>query len=359
MKRFSHKLIVVLCLSSSILLLLTQPIENTYASPLHDDHTGINITQPKKLREEIIDFITPVSVQQAIDWAATNEVIILELRHYVTDATGIVHTSGVVLTADFAVATDPETYYNQTLRAMFTNLKAAELKRSRGSLQDELATPLSNVIEQLAISDRPVYGLLVSGSEESLTLLQQDANVSVVSELEINEALGPEGCSNTWAANTGYISVGPAASNRAAYQIVKWTSASRLNNLKACPNPTYEVELWLNNYDRRTYLSTTVKGWSSSLPRAYRDTNFSDGSNERSYTIGTADASQLVLNTSYYTWYETTTGNTSSDSGKVTGQRGERSPSFCYSSWCVWPKATAVYIRAWQLSVPSSRTWTY
>ncbi|MFH1318644.1 MAG: hypothetical protein ABIH71_06485 [Candidatus Omnitrophota bacterium] len=126
---------------------------------------------------------------------------------------------------------------------------------------------------------------------------------------------------------------------------------------------TPKHDFFLNNYDNKTYLDASqsspsgfpiVLYVSSNLPNPYLDTRFGDPEGEKAYSVGSLQASDILANTGF--WYGifivTNQGNTDIDSGKLQGQLGERSPSWVYSPWAVYSKATYNLIPAWSMPVP-------
>lgn len=123
-----------------------------------------------------------------------------------------------------------------------------------------------------------------------------------------------------------------------------------LMRLKACRGDTgtYEHEVWLNNYDGLHIMSpNAVQSWSSNMPSAYLDTPASDSGGELSFTVGTYQTQELKIDKKYSWTIIARGGNTDKDTAKITGQRGRRSPSWCYSEWCVFSDATQFIVNAW------------
>lgn len=94
------------------------------------------------------------------------------------------------------------------------------------------------------------------------------------------------------------------------------------------------------------------------MPDPYIDTGFADIEGEMSMTIGTGAAYQLDEGVYYTTYIRTAPGNTSSDSGKVNGQRGLNTcPIGATGGWCVYASETEPLLPAWQHSVPGADDW--
>lgn len=165
-------------------------------------------------------------------------------------------------------------------------------------------------------------------------------------------------CFGAWWPNSGFSSAGPAgvANRRFLFQDFHW-SADRVANLACYGNVTYEAEFRSNNYDGLRYFGGTT-AWGSNLPRDYLDTGFRDSSSEPSRTVGSADATRIAANKNYFTSIRTKLGNSSTDTAKLQGQRGHRSPSWCHITWCVFADATEPLVPAWQYMIPGSVRWT-
>lgn len=99
-------------------------------------------------------------------------------------------------------------------------------------------------------------------------------------------------------------------------------------------NGTYEHETIVYN----SGFAKPASGgyWASNLPRAYKDTQFKDST--ENFTVGSAAASSIATYTWYYTYYDLSPENASvaTTDIRINGQRGHRYPSWCYSTWCVW-----------------------
>lgn len=115
---------------------------------------------------------------------------------------------------------------------------------------------------------------------------------------------------------------------------------------------TYEHETQV--YDKN--FSDYGGYWSSNLPNAYKDTPFLDSIDN--FTIGSSKASSIVANTKYYTSMSLKSGSASSASVRIKGQLGHRSPSSCYSTWCIYADMTTPTLKS--LTAPASTvSWTY
>lgn len=100
--------------------------------------------------------------------------------------------------------------------------------------------------------------------------------------------------------------------------------------------------------------------WSSNMPNSYYDTPFSDTID--TFTIGTSNASSLKSNTQYWTYMALKQGSVSSASVIIKGQLGHRSPSWCYSTWCIFADMTTKRTKSlvsYTAPVYTKKSWTY
>lgn len=115
---------------------------------------------------------------------------------------------------------------------------------------------------------------------------------------------------------------------------------------------TYEQETQV--YDKN--FADYAGYWSSNMPSAYYDTPFSDSIDN--FTIGTFTGASLQTYTQYYTYMSLTAGSASTATVRIKGQKGHRSPSWCYSTWCVFADATTGTM-ALHNPAPSGMSWQY
>jgi hypothetical protein len=153
-----------------------------------------------------------------------------------------------------------------------------------------------------------------------------------------------------WWPYTGFINTDCCSEtgNRFVYQWMAWTEA-RLNALKnASGDPSnvgYEPDATYYNGDGATYLEDTVS-WTTNLPSPYLDTQFADPQERKVRTVGSADVSPMVLNSSnpitgtpeasYYTLIVSEDGGASTDTAGVQGTVVHREPPFCYLAACLF-----------------------
>jgi hypothetical protein len=162
----------------------------------------------------------------------------------------------------------------------------------------------------------------------------------------------------TWGSiQTGRITQGQYDGQRYIRQNFGW-NIPHLGWLMGCnPQATFEPDAVFSNYDGQHYFGRKLS-WASSLPDKYNDTQAFDSSDEKVYTVGTADVQQLQPNRTYYTLIRTAPGNSATDTGKVDAQAGVRFPAACHRTWCVFPEDTKFMIHAWDYSVPGTMAWS-
>jgi hypothetical protein len=115
---------------------------------------------------------------------------------------------------------------------------------------------------------------------------------------------------------------------------------------------TYEQETQVYNVDFADYDGY----WSSNLPSAYYDTPFADTIDN--FTVGSAEATSIVLYTQYYTHMALRGGPAATATVRIKGQRGTRDPDWCYSTWCIFAAQTTSSMAVF--TAPSNIIyWTY
>lgn len=157
---------------------------------------------------------------------------------------------------------------------------------------------------------------------------------------------------------------------RYVWQFMKWDS------INFSEEQTYEHDVFLYNYDEKTYLDGNTTAYPGCWPeltyaattwpaesRPYIDTRFnmymvSCDKDELAYTIGMAQASALQANVNYYTYIRTENGNDSTDKFKLRAQIGHRIPNFCYTTWCSFGDHSYDLVPSWSY-VPGTKNWTF
>lgn len=116
---------------------------------------------------------------------------------------------------------------------------------------------------------------------------------------------------------------------------------------------TYEHETQVYNKSFADYDNY----WSSNLPSAYYDTPFADTLDN--FTIGTSRAASLQNYTQYFTYMALRRGSASSATVRIKGQKGYRSPSWCYSTWCIFAQATSGSMATFTAPIYYSLSYSY
>lgn len=214
------------------------------------------------------------------------------------------------------------------------------------STLEEAATVASDGVEfsQVILSEAPAV------VPEGMTVVEKDnSDLALASDSD---------CGKTWWPNwvKGSAGASSVAGMRYGQTNFEWTTNSRLTALKCYDDVTFEPDFTTYNYDDLHYFHNSIEAWSTTMPSGYKDTKFMDGGNELTFTVGTSDARKLQPDKEYKTYFRTKKGNSSTDKAKVFLQRGNRTPSVCHSTWCIFAKATNQYVPAWQLSMPGNVT---
>ncbi|MEW6574497.1 MAG: hypothetical protein AB1374_12800 [Bacillota bacterium] len=165
---------------------------------------------------------------------------------------------------------------------------------------------------------------------------------------------------NTWAPTHGSLYTGQVGSE---YRYIElWWNWSYFSNIKGLKyklngsrdyNEALEVETVFYNYDGKAYCKEYQGFWTTNQPRAYRDTQVSDKSNEINFCIGCADANQFQENNYYYYYIKAKVNSSSGSKVKVGAQRSCRCPSYCYSTYCVFRECAENYA----FLIPYSEVW--
>lgn len=209
-----------------------------------------------------------------------------------------------------------------------------------------------------------VVSTLVSGDAAAL---REVANSSLVTRVDVRSRVGQETEPttdthataapaavllvpiNTWVPKNGDIHVHPSSypGERYITNWMYWDTATRVSGFG--PNSAYEHDFFLNNsstskYGPGTYLTAaqslngipSVSYWSSNLPSPYLDTRLSDPDYLKAYTIGCAYADGIAHGVWYSYHIRAANGPAAIDNGCLQAQLAHRSPSSCYTTWCVY-----------------------
>ncbi len=98
---------------------------------------------------------------------------------------------------------------------------------------------------------------------------------------------------------------------------------------------TYEHETQI--YDRN--FADYAGYWATNMPYGYKDTQYGDSIDN--FTVGCARAERLSAFTTYWTYMSLSPQSSPTALCRIKGQIGHRYPSWCYSTWCIFPDATS------------------
>ncbi|MCB0047707.1 MAG: hypothetical protein KDD92_19955 [Caldilineaceae bacterium] len=229
---------------------------------------------------------------------------------------------------------------------------------------DEFAA-IDGCWEALDCPEVQIIRLSAFGTEESFQKLADESEI--VDKVEIEKpltqqdpVLNPEGPDSaarsvatnisisTWLPRSGAVYIQPSNlyGKRSVTNTIRWKDVSGFN-----ATSTYEHDFFLNdagNYGPGTYLDDSqqangvpiVDAWDSSLPNFYLDTRVGDPSFIKSFTIGSANGDAIQAGTTYDSYIRTVNGDATIDNGYLQAQFGYRSPSSCYTTWCVYGSKT-------------------
>lgn len=150
---------------------------------------------------------------------------------------------------------------------------------------------------------------------------------------------------------------------------MKWNNPNFSDVLYA----TYEQDFILNDSDESslgpgTYLSDEEQYFkrpkplyaATNFPAGYLDTRFQDNSFVKTYTIGCADAEDILADKWYVTFMLFNEGDADQDNAAITAQIGEGRPLLPGSSnstYNIFGIDTEVIYPSWTLSIPGSGGW--
>lgn len=150
-------------------------------------------------------------------------------------------------------------------------------------------------------------------------------------------------------------------------QFMRWKNPAFISNR------TYEQDFILNNSDNSSlgagvYLSDEEQFFkrpkpvyaATNLPAPYLDTRFQDASHLKTYTLGCADAEDILPNKWYTTFMLFEKGTADIDNAAITAQIGEgRSPTFgpSNSTYFIFAIETESIYPSWTIDIPGSGGW--
>lgn len=325
-------------------------------------------------------FSQPLSLKEVLDVASDNALKPIFLEHDFTipgrkKSVGFIPVSDGIAAADLeAKAKDAHRTFlldmavdkNNGESAVFTQAaeKTGDIKIARMTVQSN-----GKVLDTLKGKDARIQEVQIRKPESVRSRLQSFMRGIVETTIA---AVDQE----TWVPEYGKVQTGDSSTEgeRYVWQKLHWDDASGF-----AVSDTYEPDFFLYNYDgtngknyldkRETSGSFPVMAYASSdLPSAYLDTRAMDPTNslgernELAYTIGSSNADTITTGYTYITYIRTAKGQASTDKGKLQSQRGYRSPSWCYTTWCSFGyenDSTSRYkpVTSWTVPVPGYLEW--
>jgi len=327
------------------------------------------------------------------------------------------YTEGYNLEAsDWQDTPDLRSLYWQSHGGMLTDIQASIERQSEEKEFNELEaiawqefveganasadefTSIEGCWENNECPDVQIKRLMVVGSNDSLQQLADESDL--VSSIEIwdetaapdptpvpSETSAPEpvGASSradafsavtssiaNWLPNYGTIDIKPSSTpgQRYVLNLVYWHTSDRVSGFDA--TSAYEHDFFLNDSDTSqygpgTYLDDSqsinevpiVEHWSSTLPSPYLDTRLTDDDYFKAFTIGSADGNAIQSGTYYNYYIRTVNGDASTDNGFLQAQLGYRSPSWCYTTWCVFGSSYVDIYNEYDVDpIPGTFSWT-
>lgn len=285
---------------------------------------------------------SPMTPQQATDYALNRGASAVKALQIDYDLNGSLHTMGIPLTGK------PSNADVMGTAALILNGLSAMMRLSPHAPAQVPATTLDVNVKSADIlrgrQDVVARVEVVEGAGASRTL----SRVAQKSGRELKAARSTLACNAAWLPDHHLTRGNGVGQGRSVYQENQWYPG-RMANLK-CLSDTYEAEFKTYNYDGRHYYSLSsgdVLGWDTNFPRGYLDTGAFDSSNEPQYTIGSADIDAATAYTTYTTYIQVRLGNVDVDAAKTQGQRGNRTPNWCYSTWCIFADDTNPQTPGW------------
>jgi hypothetical protein len=407
MRRWKATFVVTLAIS---LLTSLAPVSAKHPTRLRANTNSINQPsersqqEPKSLMgseepraEAKIDFVAPVSVDDALAIAALQNLKVTQIQHsfmigkekfvgfYVVDADDSPATLATNLAANYrAFLQDIADPAEENVPDMSPSDPVAgeKLKQRRvqaeqaliRSYQDELRVVGITVIgaeNQIdAVKDAsPLVSKVTAGPSE-----QQRISAESLSKGSATPLAATNVDETTWVPVSGRTITAPsAAGGRYVEQQMQWSNVSGFG-----PNSTYEHDFFLKNsagvqHPAGTYLDRSeipgripkVEYYTSNLPTYYLDSRLLDGTlygllgtDEVAFTIGCPRASEIKVNTLYTSYIRTKNGDADVDDGKLQAQLGHRKPSSCYGTGCSYADQTVPLVPAWEVPVPGTKVWS-
>jgi hypothetical protein len=256
------------------------------------------------------------------------------------------------LTLDTALADfkqKHENFFNEAIESLATDIKHEKNKIVALGLR-KLRNQFLKLLEEfnkdglklssITVAENPSLSLMTNDSRfEKIEILYTKAknDASTDNSLQTQAVAG-----YSWQPYRGSSKVNKSIT----FQVFYFRDVSEFGS-----NSTYEHETQVYNTNFANYANY----YSTNLPSGYKDTQLLDSIDN--FTIGTAYGSQLKKETQYYTSMALTGQSAATATVRIKGQKGYRSPSWCYSLWCVNASATTPSLFTFTAPINNQINW--
>lgn len=327
---------------------------------LNGNEIESGISKPVDEDVVIAEFTTPLTPQELVSMAKEFNLAPKEIYYEMSGISGgyTPQPNEDVETALRRMKKEHLKFLRFALKANNKNLKS-NAKRGKDEILGlrQLNKQLSRVLQDTQRGNFKLSGIRLEDDSVAPLLLERSM-IKDLSNLPMRTPEGPSDIKGTtqgevqieswyhesWAPYTGTSDV----SQWQTYQTFYFNNTSEFGSIS-----TYEHETQVYNNNFADYAGY----WSSNLPRAYKDTAFRDSLDN--FTVGSAQASSIQTYTRYYTYMGLRPGSASSANVKIKGQKGHRSPSWCYSTWCIFPDPGATTSAMADYNAPAGMCWVY
>jgi hypothetical protein len=418
MKSFKMILILLAVMSGLIALspkAITQTATGVQGQPELQDQEEIITHGVMELQStaEKINFIAPVSIEQALGMAQQQNLSIVLIRH--SFSIGDQKFVGFCplppgIGADQMRARLQSEYmaFLQNMATSDNTDEGGEAVASEGNTQFEVQTKATEQDEQslnpddekslqslnlsfkqalhdAKQSELKIDGMMVEGSSPDVKALRdaspliensgdipEQSSASLMSQSLLNPEVSEQPLASAsvntrkWVPDRGRITVRrePKRKRYALVQMI-WNDVSGFNFFS-----TFEPDLFLNNSSDSklgpgTYLDRSegfgrvpkVDYWSTNLPSPYLDSRLGDSHTEVAFTIGSAYANGIKKNNWYINYIRTKYGDANRDNARFSAQLGHRIPFYCFSTFCSYSDQQVQVIGGWKIPVPGAKSW--
>lgn len=246
-----------------------------------------------------------------------------------------------------------EEFFREAVKILTADIKNQKEKSVVLGLRN-LRNQLSALFEDYKRDGLKLSSITVNDSP-SLNLLSKDIRFARV-EYVNNSARQSEKTFDSLSSQPNALAGYPWSPYKGASKVTKSMTFQvfYFNNVSAFgSNSTYEQETQVYNTNFANYDNY----YSTNLPSAYKDTQFADSNGVDNFTVGTSKASSLKNNTQYYTNMALRGQTASTATVRIKGQLGHRTPSWCYSTWCIFADATTPSLTSFTAPISNQINW--